>query len=153
MTASLSFVPATPLKFPTFRGLFVQRTVQLLGADSLNGEGPSLAVMPVGSIVVISVQVTTPDRLGPTTIRVLLPAGLEPIDLSTNSLGGVCPIPFFEAFGPRISFSCPTQVRSAIVYILQCIEWCLFACESTENPFFTCFDFLRLLGFCHHKHS
>lgn len=110
MNVMLSFVPAKLLPFPTFRGLFVQRTVQLLGADSQNGEGPPLGIVPVGSIVVISVHVTTPDRLGPTTVRVLLPAGLEPVGPSANSLGGVCPIPFFEAFGPRIAHSCPTQV-------------------------------------------
>jgi len=56
----------------------------------------------------VLVQVATPDDLQETTVRVLLPGGLEPIDRNLDEFGNtaVCPLPFFLSFfttGRRIT--------------------------------------------------
>lgn len=105
LAASLTFVPAKLLPFPTYRGIFVQRSIRL--ADS---NGPSLKTIPVTSVVDISVQLMTPDRLGPSTVRVLMPAGLEPVDPNVSPSDDFCPLPFRNYFSSLRFFSCPDQV-------------------------------------------
>ncbi|GMH44586.1 hypothetical protein BSKO_12538 [Bryopsis sp. KO-2023] len=109
LAAALTFVPAEILRFPTYRGIFVQRSISI--ADSEDGNNMSLKTIPVTSVVEVSVQFTTPDRLGPTTVRVLMPAGLEPVDPNIDGSGGTCPVPFDNFFGGRsfFSFTCPDQ--------------------------------------------
>ncbi|GMH44585.1 hypothetical protein BSKO_12537 [Bryopsis sp. KO-2023] len=109
LAAALTFVPAEILRFPTYRGIFVQRSISI--ADSEDGNKMSLKTIPVTSVVEVSVQFTTPDRLGPTTVRVLMPAGLEPVDPNIDGSGGTCPVPFDSFFGGRsfFFFTCPDQ--------------------------------------------
>ncbi|GMH41739.1 hypothetical protein BSKO_09649 [Bryopsis sp. KO-2023] len=104
LAAALTFVPADILPFSSYRGIFVQRSISI--ADSENGNKMSLKTIPVTSVVEVSVQFTTPDRLGPTTVRVLMPAGLEPLDPNIVGSGNTCPV-------PRFFFTCPDQVRKS----------------------------------------
>ena len=102
---TLNFVPSELLRFPTYRGIFVERSIQL--EDAEEGDGPGLSVVPRGTVVSIKVQFLTPDALGQTVVRVLMPAGLEPVD--PNIAGGnFCPIPFFSLFR-SFFFNCPQQ--------------------------------------------
>ncbi|GMH44595.1 hypothetical protein BSKO_12547 [Bryopsis sp. KO-2023] len=98
LAAALTFVPAEILPFSSYRGIFVQRSISI--ADSENKV--SLKTIPVASVVEVSVEFTTPDRLGPTTVRVLMPAGLEPLDPNIVGSGNTCPV-------PRFFFTCPDQ--------------------------------------------
>ncbi|CAD7696315.1 unnamed protein product, partial [Ostreobium quekettii] len=53
--------------------------------------GEPLAKVPLGSIVIVTVQITTPDSLDATTVRVLMPGGLEPVDPNTaGGSAGIC---------------------------------------------------------------
>ncbi|GMH39924.1 hypothetical protein BSKO_07828 [Bryopsis sp. KO-2023] len=115
IAVSMTFVPTKLLPFPTFNGIFVERGIRIAGDEESNEAGPSLAVVPVGSIVIVNVQITTPDELGSTSVRVLMPAGLEPVDPNVEQEGNACPLPFFEFFGPRFFFSCPVQETSPTV--------------------------------------
>ncbi|GMH44593.1 hypothetical protein BSKO_12545 [Bryopsis sp. KO-2023] len=72
----VTLAAALILPFSSYRGIFVQRSISI--ADSEDGNKVSLKTIPVTSVVEVFVQFTTPDRLGPTTVRVLMPAGLEP---------------------------------------------------------------------------
>jgi hypothetical protein len=91
VAAGLAFTPAVLLPFPTYRGLFVERAVQTESGAA------NLAAAPAGQLVTVTVQVTSPDDLGPVTVEVAMPGGLEPIDPAvykdpsaalTCSLGG-----------------------------------------------------------------
>ncbi len=102
---TLNFVPSELLPFPTYRGIFVERSIQL--EDAEEGDGPGLSVVPRGTVVSIKVQFLTPDALGQTVVRVLMPAGLEPVDPNIAG-GGFCPVPFFSLFR-SFFFNCPQQ--------------------------------------------
>jgi hypothetical protein len=52
VAASLRFIPAELLPFASYRGLWVQRVVQIAGRG-----GGSLAAVPVGSTVSMVIQV------------------------------------------------------------------------------------------------
>ncbi|WIA22673.1 hypothetical protein OEZ86_009641 [Tetradesmus obliquus] len=75
IAASLNFTPEALLPFPTYRGLWVQRVVQLASAD-----GGNLAGVGLGKLVTIAVQVTSPDDQSDVVVEVLMPGGLEPLD-------------------------------------------------------------------------
>eukprot|EP00210_Caulerpa_lentillifera_P004932 g4706.t1 len=98
---TLTFIPLELLTFPSYRGIFVERVITL---EENGGQGVS--VVPVGSTVFVKVQFMTPDQLSETIVRVLMPAGLEPLD--PNIFGGqnYCPVPFFSFF---YKSNCPTQ--------------------------------------------
>ncbi|GMH38987.1 hypothetical protein BSKO_06885 [Bryopsis sp. KO-2023] len=115
LAAALTFVPAKILRFPTYRGIFVQRSISI--ADVEEGNKISLKTIPVTSVVEVSVQFTTTDRLGPTTVRVLMPAGLEPMDPSIDRSWESCPVPFASFFGggSYFFFTCPDQETESSV--------------------------------------
>lgn len=75
IAASLNFTPEALLPFPTYRGLWVQRVVQLASAD-----GGNIAGVGLGKLVTIAVQVTSPDDQSDVVVEVLMPGGLEPLD-------------------------------------------------------------------------
>jgi hypothetical protein len=62
VSALLEFVPAELLPFPTYRGLWVESSVQL--QDPVTGlpRGPILQTLPLGSVVIITIQVTKPPQ-------------------------------------------------------------------------------------------
>lgn len=73
--------------------------------------GSPLQKVPVASIVIVTVQITTPDALDSTTVRVLMPGGLEPVDPNIQGDDGssFCPLPFFDFFRASFYFNCPVQ--------------------------------------------
>jgi hypothetical protein len=75
IAVSLNFTPEALLPFPTYRGLWVQRVVQLASAD-----GGNLAGVGLGKLVTVAVQVTSPDDQSDVVVEVLMPGGLEPLD-------------------------------------------------------------------------
>eukprot|EP00878_Enallax_costatus_P010571 GHUV01011039.1.p1 GENE.GHUV01011039.1~~GHUV01011039.1.p1 ORF type:complete len:699 (+),score=193.37 GHUV01011039.1:412-2508(+) len=75
VAASLNFTPAELLPFPTYRGLWVQRVVQLSAAA-----GGSLKGVGLGKMVTVAVQITSPDDQSDVVVEVLMPGGLEPLD-------------------------------------------------------------------------
>lgn len=75
VAASLNFTPAELLPFPTYRGLWVQRIVQLSSAS-----GGSVTGVGLGKMVKVAVQVTSPDDQSDVVVEVLMPGGLEPLD-------------------------------------------------------------------------
>ncbi|CAD7704742.1 unnamed protein product [Ostreobium quekettii] len=117
VAALLNFVPAEPLLFPSYRGIYVEQAIQLVNASSDFDEpmGAPLAAVPLGSIVIVTVQITAPDSVGATTVRVLMPGGLEPVDpnIAGTSLG-VCSFLTSLSF----AFDCPDQetLPSAVTF-------------------------------------
>jgi hypothetical protein len=75
VAVSMNFTPAELLPFPTYRGLWVQRVVQLASA-----EGGSIQGVGLGRLVTVAVQVTSPDDQSDVVVEVLMPGGLEPLD-------------------------------------------------------------------------
>lgn len=57
LVATLDFIPARLLPFPTYRGLFVERCIQKAGADG-EAKGPCLSSAPLGAQLVITLQVS-----------------------------------------------------------------------------------------------
>ena len=62
---------------PVYRGFFVQQIIRRL----VNGEpvGPPLRAVPIGTMVSVTIQATTPDDIdGAVAVESWLPGGLEP---------------------------------------------------------------------------
>ncbi|GMH45788.1 hypothetical protein BSKO_13751 [Bryopsis sp. KO-2023] len=74
----LDFVPAEVLLFPSYRGIYIERIVQL--SKMAEPVGKELSVIPLGSELAITIQVTSPDDLGEVVVRALMPGGIEPVD-------------------------------------------------------------------------
>ncbi|KAK9809200.1 hypothetical protein WJX72_011244 [[Myrmecia] bisecta] len=90
---SLDFIPNATFPFPIYHGLQVERIIRLTDPANLTGPpiGPALATIPLGSIVAFTVRLTTPDKMGPSELHVLMPGGLEPLDPNINTaLGSSC---------------------------------------------------------------
>ena len=77
---SLTFVPAAVFSTPVVRGVEVLKVVQLYDAVARAPTGPALRAVPLGSVVTVTLQVTTPDELDGLLVEDWLPAGLEAID-------------------------------------------------------------------------
>lgn len=104
LAASLIFTPSKLLPFPTYKGFYVQRGIRIGGSNA-----PNLKIVPVKSVVDITIEATTPDASGPSTVQVLMPAGLEPIDPNASDSVSQCSI--LEGFSAYEDFiSCPDQV-------------------------------------------
>ncbi|MEW5301344.1 MAG: hypothetical protein WDW36_004208 [Sanguina aurantia] len=102
VSLALSFVPLNLLTYPTYRGIYVESVLQLLslppgaGSNSSSSSnssgvgslGGSLNEIPLGAVVQLTVQLTSPDDLGTVVVEVRMPGGLEPVDpLLANSAG------------------------------------------------------------------
>ncbi|GIL54039.1 hypothetical protein Vafri_9594, partial [Volvox africanus] len=90
VAASLHFVPAELVPYPSYRGLFVEAALQMVDPATGGPTGQRVTAVPLGSLVALTVQLTSPDDLGPVTLSVMMPAGLEPLDpnLGSGSSGG-----------------------------------------------------------------
>ncbi|GIL86136.1 hypothetical protein Vretimale_13856 [Volvox reticuliferus] len=88
VAASLHFVPAELLPYPSYRGLFVEAVLQMVDPTTGGPTGQPISAVPLGSVVALTVQVTSPDDLGPVTLSVMMPAGLEPLDPNLPGNGG-----------------------------------------------------------------
>ncbi|KAG1668836.1 hypothetical protein FOA52_004931 [Chlamydomonas sp. UWO 241] len=88
IAAMLTFEPAKLLPFPTYRGLWVESSLQLVDPLTNSPHGPSLSSVPLGSIVSLTIQVTSPDALSSVVVEVLMPAGLEPLDPNVSPAAG-----------------------------------------------------------------
>jgi hypothetical protein len=87
VAAGLTFVPADMPASPVYRGFFVEQIIQLL----VNGEpsGPPLRAVPLGSMVSVTVQVTSPDDVDSAlSIESWVPSGLEPMDPNVQESSG-----------------------------------------------------------------
>ena len=106
VAVALNFIPAKLLPFPSYRGIFVQRSIQLAEGTE---NGNSLVAVPRGSVVLVKVQFMTPDSLQETIVRVMMPAGLEPVDPNIFEGPSQCPVPFFSFLKFYYRFPCPLQ--------------------------------------------
>ncbi|CAI5537503.1 unnamed protein product [Closterium sp. Naga37s-1] len=92
VSVALSFIPGSILPFPTYRGLYVEKMFSFkapaAAAASVDTAAPLLQMpsstptssAPVGVVVTVTIQVTTPDDARNLVILDLPPAGLEPLD-------------------------------------------------------------------------
>ena len=82
---TMQFTPFASFASPVYRGIHVAKIIQRF--DSLLGRpiGPPLASVPVGCVVTITLQLTTPDELSSLVVEDWLPSGLEPIDPNADS--------------------------------------------------------------------
>ncbi len=86
-------MPSVLPAFPAYRGLYVEAALQLVDPRSGGPTGRRVAVVPLASVVALTVQLTSPDDLGAVTLEVMMPGGLEPLDpnlASGQSLGASC---------------------------------------------------------------
>eukprot|EP00210_Caulerpa_lentillifera_P009050 g8637.t1 len=103
---AMKFVPRDLLQYPVYKGIFVDRTIQL---DSAGEIGAGLGTVPVGTVVNIRVQFMTPKNLEHTTVSVSMPAGLQPVQIGGEGTE-YCPVPFFSLFRDKYYSKCPEQV-------------------------------------------
>lgn len=81
MALSMHFVPAAIPDSPMYRGISVQRVIQVINASDASAIGPALVTVPLASRLRVVVQIMTPDALdGAVVVRVPMPGGLEPLD-------------------------------------------------------------------------
>jgi hypothetical protein len=107
VVAELLFVPFDVFQFPVYRGILVSKIIQAIDPSSNAAVGPNLKLIQAGTIVQVTLQVTTPDALPSVMLVDLLPGGLEAIDpLLENDngssdgygIGTVSPGPYYERF-------------------------------------------------------
>lgn len=106
---AMKFVPRDLLQYPVYKGIFVDRTIQL---DSAGEIGAGLETVPVGTVVNIKVQFMTPQDLEHTTVSVAMPAGLQPVQIGGEGTE-YCPVPFFNLFDDDYYSQCPEQVTTS----------------------------------------
>ena len=86
---SMHFVPASLMPSAIYHGIEVAKVVQEYDALHDRPTGPPLAAVPLGMVVSITLQLTTPDELSSLVVEDWLPAGLEAIDpLADGHSGG-----------------------------------------------------------------
>jgi len=96
VVATMTFVPAVvPTEGAVYRGIFVEKVVRQMDAEG-RAIGPPLQVIKLGTSVVVTIQITTPDDLSRVTLEDFVSGGLEPVDASVagdtrgSSAGGGC---------------------------------------------------------------
>jgi hypothetical protein len=82
LSASMKFVPASLNLYPLYRGIYVERAIRRVNGGQ--DVGSPLQLVEIGSIVRVTLQVTTPDDLPSVILEDWLPAGLEPLLLNSN---------------------------------------------------------------------
>eukprot|EP00198_Chlamydomonas_reinhardtii_P005013 XP_001694349.1 predicted protein [Chlamydomonas reinhardtii] len=111
VSAALQFVPVTLPAFPTYRGLYVEAAV--VDPATGQGAGPRVSGVPLGSVVALTIQVTSPDELGAVTLAVMMPAGLEPLDPHVvTDLGSGCDLGDWSGGGFGFGFGGGGGMRS-----------------------------------------
>mmetsp|Transcript_74110 Transcript_74110/g.154582 ORF Transcript_74110/g.154582 Transcript_74110/m.154582 type:complete len:2199 (+) Transcript_74110:100-6696(+) len=81
VVAALRFVPKAPASTgPIYRGLLVEKVVRRACPISGQPVGPPLQVAPLGTVVVVSIQITTPDDLSSVIVEDYPSGGLELLD-------------------------------------------------------------------------
>lgn len=108
VSVSVYYVPKKSNPLPLYGGIFVERSLQLESSEEENSS--ILEVVPVESIVYLKVQFMTPRNLGETVVEVLLPAGLDPIDI-VSDISPDCPVPYFNLLSD-VYDECPDQVTN-----------------------------------------
>mmetsp|Transcript_40315 Transcript_40315/g.104524 ORF Transcript_40315/g.104524 Transcript_40315/m.104524 type:complete len:2609 (-) Transcript_40315:679-8505(-) len=88
VVAGLTFIPARVFNDPVYRGIQVQKIMQV-EVVARSGTKPAGAVT-VGDYVEVTVQLITPDDLENVIVEDHLPAGLEPLDSDDTDLNSVC---------------------------------------------------------------
>jgi hypothetical protein len=81
---ALRFVPATIFSVPLYRGIEVLKIVRRFDALHNRPAGPPLSSVPLGMVVAVTIQLTSPDELSSLVVEDWLPAGLEVIDPNAN---------------------------------------------------------------------
>jgi hypothetical protein len=121
VSALMKFVPAQLPSSPQFRGLHVNLVVRGVNTSSLLPIGAPLTHAPLGSTVHVLIQVTSLDAVGQSTIRALMPGGLEPVDGNLNVDGE---LHFCCLLQCPISAACVSPISAAcfnVSYPLCCL--------------------------------
>eukprot|EP00276_Gloeochaete_wittrockiana_P021694 CAMPEP_0184336276 /NCGR_PEP_ID=MMETSP1089-20130417/4630_1 /TAXON_ID=38269 ORGANISM="Gloeochaete wittrockiana, Strain SAG46.84" /NCGR_SAMPLE_ID=MMETSP1089 /ASSEMBLY_ACC=CAM_ASM_000445 /LENGTH=2323 /DNA_ID=CAMNT_0026661255 /DNA_START=188 /DNA_END=7160 /DNA_ORIENTATION=+ len=84
VAAMLAFVPAVIYNYPIYRGIYVERVIQLRDPVTQQPLGPPIGMCQVGASLIISIQVTTPDSIDAIEVVELLVGGLEAQDPSVD---------------------------------------------------------------------
>jgi hypothetical protein len=80
VAVELSFTPLKLIEQPVYRGIYVEKAMRVVNEASGRAEGGPRAVFEAGSIVEVTIQVTTADDLKDVEIVDWLPAALEAMD-------------------------------------------------------------------------
>lgn len=109
----MRFVPAAVSAQPVYRGIQVEKVVQLQDPVLGGPTGPPLTSVPLGKVVTVTLQITTPDDLHGVLFEDWLPAGLEALDPNLANGGsddvGLGGCPQFMRFWQCSSFSRETM--------------------------------------------
>ena len=85
VAAGLRFEAADMPDQPVYRGFFVEQVIRALDGSG-HATGPPLKGVPLGSMVSVTLQVTTPDDIDTAVqIEAWVPGGLEPMDPNVDS--------------------------------------------------------------------
>jgi len=84
----LSFVPAKLENHPIERGILVQKVIRRYSPELQGPVGVPLQSVELGSVVTVTLQITSPDELTNLLVEDWLPAGLEAIDPNAAGEGG-----------------------------------------------------------------
>jgi len=76
----LNFVPLNLNPEPIYRGILVEKAIQLIDQQTYNTIGSPITEVAVGSIVRVTIQITIPDDSPAINIIDPVPGGLEPLN-------------------------------------------------------------------------
>lgn len=110
LIVAMKHIPRDTLENPIYKGVYVDRTIQLDSAGPISNR---VSQVPLGTVINVRVDFMTPVELEGTTVQVFLPAGVEPVRLGGGEDSEYCPVPFFDLFSEDYYEGCPRQVNLA----------------------------------------
>jgi len=80
VAAAMTFIPSQIYASPVYRGVYVQKIIQAIDAQSGLPTGAPLQAVRLGQMVAVTIQVTTADDVQDFVLEDWTAGGLEPVD-------------------------------------------------------------------------
>ena len=85
----------TPKHVPTvggiYQGISVEKIIEMADMSTGDRIPGAVSIVGVGDLVLVTIQLSTPDMLGPVIVSDLVPGGLEPVDPNVGDGDGLGP--------------------------------------------------------------
>ena len=92
VSAQLQYLPARVPRGGIYQGIGVEKVIEMTDPNSGDTIPGAVSIVGLGDMVLVTIQVSTSDMLGPVKVSDLLPGGLEPVDPNVDDSSGFKPI-------------------------------------------------------------
>ena len=92
ISAELRYMPKhVPAVGGIYQGITVEKVIEMADMGTGDRIPGAVSIVGVGDLVVVTIQLSTPDMLGPVIVSDLVPGGLEPVDPNVGDGAGLRP--------------------------------------------------------------